>query len=143
MVMCICVRGPTLARLAMVLVLLSIGNTPALRVITLHWEFTCSTSYFARSYSSTSHSSRRKNAFILRIISLQAGRSLLYELLLSERRWHSHSASHHSSQENTPTLRIHCSPKGGRALPLYESSFFEKEEFFHSTSHLSSSFTWR
>ena len=26
------VRGPTLARLAMVLVLLSIGNTPALRV---------------------------------------------------------------------------------------------------------------
>ena len=33
MVMCICVRGPTLARLAMILVLLSIGNTPALRVI--------------------------------------------------------------------------------------------------------------
>ena len=32
MVMCIYVRGPTLARLAMVLVLLSIGNTPALRV---------------------------------------------------------------------------------------------------------------
>ena len=29
------VRGSTLARLAMVLVLLSIGNTPALRVITL------------------------------------------------------------------------------------------------------------
>ena len=33
MVMCIYVRGPTLARLAMVLVLLSIGNTPALRII--------------------------------------------------------------------------------------------------------------
>ena len=28
-------RGPTLARLAMALVLLSIGNTPALRVIAL------------------------------------------------------------------------------------------------------------
>ena len=51
MVKTICVRGPTLARLAMVLVLLSIGNTPALRVtstlrvITLHWEYSCSTSY--------------------------------------------------------------------------------------------------
>ena len=33
MVVCICVRGSTPARLAMVLVLLSIGNTPALRVI--------------------------------------------------------------------------------------------------------------
>ena len=32
MVTCICVRGSTLARLAVVLVLLSIGNTPALRV---------------------------------------------------------------------------------------------------------------
>ena len=31
--MYICVRGSTLARLAMVLVLLSIGNTPPLRVI--------------------------------------------------------------------------------------------------------------
>jgi hypothetical protein len=35
MVKTIYVRGPTLACLAMVLVLLSIGNTPALRVITL------------------------------------------------------------------------------------------------------------
>ena len=35
MVKSVYVRGPTLARLAMVLVLLSIGNTPALRVITL------------------------------------------------------------------------------------------------------------
>ena len=35
MVKTIYVRGPTLARLAMVLVLLSIGNTPALRVTTL------------------------------------------------------------------------------------------------------------
>ena len=33
-VMCTCVRGSTLARLAVVLVLLSTGNTPALRVIT-------------------------------------------------------------------------------------------------------------
>ena len=33
MVETIGVRGPTLARLAMVLVLLSIGHTPALRVI--------------------------------------------------------------------------------------------------------------
>ena len=32
MVTCTCVRGSTLARLATVLVLLSIGNTPALRV---------------------------------------------------------------------------------------------------------------
>ena len=39
------VRGPTLAPLAMVLVLLPIGDTPALRVITLHWEYSCSTSY--------------------------------------------------------------------------------------------------
>ena len=33
MVTCTCVRGSTLSRLAMVLVLLSIGNTPALRVM--------------------------------------------------------------------------------------------------------------
>ena len=45
MAMCTCVRGPTLTRLAMILVLLSIGNTRALRVITLHWEYSCSTSY--------------------------------------------------------------------------------------------------
>ena len=32
MVMCMCVRGPTLVRLAMVLVLLSSGDSPALRV---------------------------------------------------------------------------------------------------------------
>ena len=35
MVKTICLRGTTLARFAMVLVLLSVGNTPALRVITL------------------------------------------------------------------------------------------------------------
>ena len=73
MVTCICVRGSTLARLATVLVLLAIGNTPALRVTTLQArkpllyellgilllyelllfkrEDLCSTSY----YSSTSH----------------------------------------------------------------------------------------
>ena len=32
MVICICVRGPTLARLATAFVLLSIGNPPALRI---------------------------------------------------------------------------------------------------------------
>ena len=38
-------RGPSLAGLAIFSVLPSIGNTPALRVITLHWEHSCSTSY--------------------------------------------------------------------------------------------------
>ena len=37
-VMCICVRGPTLARLATVSVLLSIGNSPALRIITNYYS---------------------------------------------------------------------------------------------------------
>ena len=54
------VRGPSLTRLAVVWVLLSIGNTPALRV----------TLQAGRSLLDE-----------LRVITLHAGRSLLYELL--------------------------------------------------------------
>ena len=70
MVTCTYVRGSTLARLATVLVLLSIGNTPALRVITLRGKNSCSTSYY----------SSGEEFPALRVITFQAGRSLLCEL---------------------------------------------------------------
>ena len=106
-VTCICVRGSTLARLAVVLLLLSIGNTPAPRV------------------------------------TLREGRILpLYESLLFEKEGYFHSTSHYSSRrKNTSTLRV-ITLREGRILPLYESLLFEGR-ISCSTSYYSSSFTKR
>ena len=88
MVMCICVRGSTLAQVDTALVLPFEGRAP------------CSTSYY---------SPRRKNTSTLRVITLQAERYLLYELLLFELypAIDNISTSHYSPRrKNTPTLRV-------------------------------------
>ena len=124
------VRGPTLARLAMVLVLFSIGNSPALRVITLHWEYSCSTSYelslFEKEeyFHSTSHcSSRRKNTSTSRVITLRQGRILpLDESLLFEKEEYFHFTSHYSPSKETSALRV-------ITLKSYRSKLYESLRF--------------
>ena len=118
------VRGPSLARLAMVLVLLSIGNTPARRVITLQagrsllYELLFEKEEY---FHSTSHySSRRKNTSTLQVITLRAGRILpLYESLLLRATGVSSTSHYFSRRKNTSTLRV-ITLQAGKPL-LYES----------------------
>ena len=80
----------------------------------------------ATGVSSTSHSSRRKGTSTLRVITLQARRSLLYGLLLFELYLaiNNSSTSHSLRRKNTSTLRV-VTLREGRILPLYESLLFE------------------